>query len=124
MRMKIGSLDGSIAFDDPEILLMDEPLGALDAQTRTVMQEELLQLWEQQRKTVVYITHSIEESVLLGDRVILMTAHPGTKKATFDIPLARPRTLEDTSTAQFAEIQYAIWSSLRDEVRRAMEEER
>ena len=71
--------------NDPEILLMDEPLGALDAQTRTIMQEELLRLWEAERKTVVYITHSIEESVLLGDRVVLMTAHPGRKKAVFDI---------------------------------------
>ena len=110
--------------NDPEILLMDEPLGALDAQTRTVMQEELLRLWEAQRKTVVYITHSIEESVLLGDRVILMTAHPGTKKATFDIPLSRPRDLHDTSTAQFGELSFAIWEALRDEVRSAMEEAR
>ena len=107
--------------NDPEILLMDEPLGALDAQTRTVMQEELLQLWEQQRKTVVYITHSIEEAVLLGDRVVLMTAHPGRKKATFDVPLSRPRDLHDTSTAQFGELSYAIWEALRDEVRAAME---
>ncbi len=108
--------------NDPEILLMDEPLGALDAQTRTVMQEELLQLWEHERKTVVYITHSIEEAVLLGDRVILMTAHPGTTKATFDVPLPRPRDLHDTSTAQFGELSYAIWEALRDEVRSAMEE--
>jgi len=107
--------------NDPEILLMDEPLGALDAQTRTVMQEELLQLWEQQRKTVVYITHSIEESVLLGDRVILMTAHPGTKKGTFDVPLPRPRSLHDTASAQFGELSYAIWEALRDEVRSAIE---
>lgn len=107
--------------NDPEILLMDEPLGALDAQTRTVMQEELLGLWEQQRKTVVYITHSIDEAVLLGDRVVLMTAHPGTKKATFDVPLARPRDLHDTSTAQFGELSYSIWEALRDEVRAAME---
>lgn len=110
--------------NDPEVLLMDEPLGALDAQTRTVLQEELLQLWEQQRKTVVYITHSIEEAVLLGDRVILMTAHPGTKKATFDVPLSRPRNLHDTSTAQFGELSYAIWEALRDEVRAAMKEAR
>lgn len=110
--------------NDPEILLMDEPLGALDAQTRAVMQEELLLLWEHQRKTVVYITHSIEEAVLLGDRIVLMTAHPGTTKATFDVPLSRPRGLHDTSTAQFGELSYSIWESLRDEVRAAMEEPR
>jgi NitT/TauT family transport system ATP-binding protein len=110
--------------NDPEILLMDEPLGALDAQTRTVLQEEILNLWEAQRKTVVYITHSIEEAVLLGDRVVLMTAHPGTTKAVFDVPLGRPRDLKATATAEFGELSYAIWESLRDEVRAAMEEGR
>jgi len=107
--------------NDPEILLMDEPLGALDAQTRTVLQEELLKLWEEERKTVVYITHSIEESVLLGDRVVLMTAHPGTKKAVFDVPIPRPRDLHATATAEFGELSYAIWEALRDEVVAAME---
>ncbi len=71
--------------NDPQVLLMDEPLGALDAQTRTVLQEELLRIWEANRKTVVYITHSIDEAVLLGDRVVLMTAHPGANKAIFDV---------------------------------------
>ena len=68
--------------NNPEVLLMDEPLGALDAQTRAVLQEELIRLWEEMRKTVVYITHSIEEAVLLGG-VVLMTAHPGTNKSEF-----------------------------------------
>src|SRR5688572_9623002 len=63
--------------NDPEVLLMDEPLGALDAQTRVVLQEELLRIWEETRKTVIYITHSLDEAVLLGDRVVLMTAQPG-----------------------------------------------
>lgn len=109
--------------NDPEVLLMDEPLGALDAQTRAVLQEELLRIWEADRKTVVYITHSIDEAVLMGDRVVLMTAHPGTNKATFDIPLARPRTMKTTGTSEFAELTYAIWESLRSEVTRAMEEQ-
>ena len=74
--------------NDPEILLMDEPLGALDAQTRAILQGELVRLWEDSRKTVVYITHSIEESVLLGDRIVLMTAHPGTYKTEFSVPFA------------------------------------
>jgi NitT/TauT family transport system ATP-binding protein len=107
--------------NDPEVLLMDEPLGALDAQTRNILQEELLRLWEAHRKTVIYITHSIEEAVLMGDRVILMTAHPGTNKASFDIDLPRPRDLKTTSTPEFAALTYAIWESLRDEVIAAME---
>ena len=108
----------------PEILLMDEPLGALDAQTRTVLQEELLRLWEQSRQTVVYVTHSIEEAVLLGDRVVLMTAHPGTNKAAFDVPLSRPRSLRTTAEPEFGRLALAIWEALRDEVRRALEEQR
>ena len=83
--------------NDPEILLMDEPLGALDAQTRAILQGELVRLWEDSRKTVVYITHSIEESVLLGDRIVLMTAHPGTNKTEFSVPFTRPRSFALTS---------------------------
>ncbi|MEL6149018.1 MAG: ABC transporter ATP-binding protein [Chloroflexota bacterium] len=109
--------------NDPEVLLMDEPLGALDAQTRTVLQEELLQLWEETRKTVLYITHSIDESILLGDRVVLMTARPGTHKQTFEVTIPRPRTLETTATQAFSELSYSIWQSLHDEVIRSMEAE-
>jgi len=120
MRQRVG-IARALA-NDPEILLMDEPLGALDAQTRTVLQEELLRIWEGRRKTVLYVTHSIEESVLLGDRVVLMTAHPGTNKATFDVPLERPRTLRTTAEPEFGRLSYAIWEELRDEVQRSMEE--
>jgi NitT/TauT family transport system ATP-binding protein len=109
--------------NDPEVLLMDEPLGALDAQTRIVMQDELLHIWETYRKTVVYITHGIEEAVLLGDRVVLMTAHPGTNKAVFEVDIPRPRDIKTTSTARFAELSYEIWEALRDEVLQAMEEQ-
>jgi NitT/TauT family transport system ATP-binding protein len=109
--------------NDPEILLMDEPLGALDAQTRAVMQEELINLWEASRKTVVYITHSIEEAVLLGDRVILMTAHPGTLKCEFAVPFPRPRAFELTGAPEFGQLNYAIWKELQGEVRRAMEQQ-
>ena len=84
--------------NDPEVLLMDEPLGALDAQTRIVLQDELLRIWEETRKTVVYITHSLDEAILLGDRVILMTAHPGRLLATFPIDITRPRTVETMNT--------------------------
>ena len=110
--------------NDPQVLLMDEPLGALDAQTRAVLQEELLRLWEETHKTVLYVTHSIEEAVLLGDRVVLMTAHPGTNKSEFVIDLPRPRDLGTTATAEFAALTGAIWDDLRDEVRRALEAQR
>ncbi|MEM6430503.1 MAG: ABC transporter ATP-binding protein [Deinococcota bacterium] len=102
--------------NDPDVLLMDEPLGALDAQTKAVLQEELLNLWEANRKTVVYITHSIEEAILLGDRVIVMTAHPGTLKTTFEIDIPRPRSLATTRTKDFNELAEAVWDALKDEV--------
>lgn len=108
--------------NDPEVLLMDEPLAALDAQTRTLMQEELLRIWESDQKTVVYITHSIEEAVLLGDRVSLMTARPGKNKDFFDIPFPRPRGLSLTSTPKFAQLSYSIWESLQVEVQRTLQE--
>ena len=110
--------------NNPEILLMDEPLGALDAQTRAVLQEELIHLWEDLRKTVVYITHSIEEAVLLGDRVVLMTAHPGTNKSEFAVPFERPRSFALTSAPEFARLTYAIWQDLQGEVQRTMEQQR
>jgi len=109
--------------NNPEVLLMDEPLGALDAQTRAVLQEELIRLWEELRKTVVYITHSIEEAVLLGDRVILMTAHPGTNKSEFTVPLRRPRSFSLTSAPEFCQLTYAIWQDLQVEVQRTMEQQ-
>ena len=109
--------------NDPEVLLMDEPLGALDAQTRIVLQQELLRLWEEDRKTVLYVTHSLEEAVLLGDRVVLMTAHPGTPKAEYRIDFPRPRGLELLATPEFSRTTYAIWSALQEEVVRAMEAE-
>ncbi len=121
MRQRVGI---ARAFaNDPEVLLMDEPLGALDAQTKLIMQEELLKLWEEQRKTVLYITHSLDEAVLLGDKVVLMTAHPGTIKQTFSISFPRPRTLELTSQPEFGQQVYTIWQALQSEVRKTMEEQ-
>ena len=107
--------------NDPEVLLMDEPLGALDAQTKTVLQDELIRIWEEHRKTVVYITHSIDEAVLLGDRVVIMTAHPGSNKTEFRVDLPRPRTIQTTATPEFARMTGLVWEALEDEVRRAME---
>ncbi|MFA5595134.1 MAG: ABC transporter ATP-binding protein, partial [Trueperaceae bacterium] len=106
--------------NDPEVLLMDEPLGALDAQTKTVLQGELMRIWEEHRKTVVYVTHSIDEAVLLADRVVIMTAHPGTNKTEFEVDLPRPRTVATTATPEFAAMTGLVWQALEDEVRKAM----
>lgn len=118
MRQRVGI---ARAFaNDPEVLLMDEPLGALDAQTRLILMDELLQLWETDRKTVVYVTHDIEEAVLLGDRVVLMTARPGRLKVEFAVPFARPRGIEVMGDPAFATLSYKIWEALRDEAIAAM----
>lgn len=109
--------------NDPEVLLMDEPLGALDAQTRMILQDELMRIWEEQRKTVVYITHSLDEAILLGDRVVIMTAHPGTNKVTFDVTIPRPRTINTMATPEFAALKGQIWEALQDEVRQAMSDQ-
>jgi NitT/TauT family transport system ATP-binding protein len=101
---------------EPEILLMDEPFAALDAQLRQVLQEELLRIWQGVGHTVVFITHSIDEAILLGDRVVLMTARPGRAKAEFLVPFARPRHSDLRGTAEFAALEREIWGALRDEV--------
>ena len=105
---------------DPGMLLMDEPFAALDAQNRTILQAELVRIWEETGKTVVYITHSIDEALLLGDRCVIMTASPGRFKQIIDIPFAHPRNVMTLSTSpQFNEMKLAIWRVLEDEVNRA-----
>ncbi|MGZ3290097.1 MAG: ABC transporter ATP-binding protein, partial [Xanthobacteraceae bacterium] len=109
---------------DPGMLLMDEPLAALDAQNRVILQAELVRIWEQTRKTVIYITHSIEEALLLGDRTVVMTAQPGRIKQIIDVPFARPRDLITLSASpEFGRLKLAIWQVLEDEVMRARGEE-
>ena len=105
----------------PRILLMDEPFGALDVQTKAIMQGELLQLWEELRPSVLFITHDLDEAVALSDRVAIMTSSPGTVKEVFDIDLPRPRGDVQTLRHEpaFQEIQGRIWASLKDEVTRA-----
>jgi NitT/TauT family transport system ATP-binding protein len=106
--------------NDPEILLMDEPFSALDAQTKLLLQEELLRIWEENRKTVVFITHSVEEAVILGDRIMIMTAHPGRVKTMLPVPLARPRDIFNLQKeAVYGELVHQVWSSLREEVQLA-----
>jgi NitT/TauT family transport system ATP-binding protein len=102
--------------NNPAILLMDEPFGALDAQTREIMQEELVRITRQERKTVVFVTHSIPEAVFLSDRVVMMTAAPGRVKAIVDVPLAHPR---DKFSADFTALESHLNQLLRDEIKRA-----
>jgi NitT/TauT family transport system ATP-binding protein len=109
---------------DPGMLLMDEPFAALDAQNRVILQAELVRIWEQTGKTVVYITHSIEEALLLGDRTVIMTAHPGRVKQVIDVPFPRPRDLVTLSAApEFGRLKLDIWRVLEEEVMRARGEE-
>lgn len=104
---------------EPDILLMDEPFAALDAQLRLVLQEELLSLWQRYQRTVVFVTHSLEEAILLGDRVVVMSARPGRIIADLEVPLGRPRTAEARSSAEFAAFEGQIWDLLRSEVDQA-----
>ncbi len=121
MKQRVG-LARALA-NDPEVLLMDEPLAALDAQTRTIMQEELLRIWAELGKTVIYVTHSIEEALLLGDRIALMTTRPGRVKQLFQVDLGRPRGLEARASPDFGTLLDKIWGELREEVLRSMEED-
>ncbi|KAA2258784.1 ABC transporter ATP-binding protein [Solihabitans fulvus] len=103
--------------NEPSILLMDEPFSALDVQTRALMQDELLRLWSGSNAAVIFVTHDLEEAIALADRVLVMTAGPATVKASFDVPLARPRDVEEIRlTAEFLEIYREIWESLKEEV--------
>ena len=111
MQQRVG-LARALAVN-PQILLMDEPFGALDEQTRRLLQEQLLRLWEHERKTVVFITHSMDEAVMLGDRVMLMTPRPGRVKEIIDVSLHRPRSREVEKSAAFLEIKEYLWENLR-----------
>jgi len=99
------------------------PFAALDAQTRQLMQEELLRIWEAERKTVVYVTHSLEEAVMLGDRVALMTARPRRIKQIYPVDLPRPRTHALRTTVAFNQVVQMIWDDLVNEVNMAREQE-
>jgi NitT/TauT family transport system ATP-binding protein len=103
----------------PKILLMDEPFAALDAQTRTFMQLELLRIWYQTKKTVIFVTHMISEAILLSDRVIVLSHRPGQIKTEFNIPFSRPRNIEIKSDKRFAELEDALWKQVEEEVKAA-----
>ena len=109
---------------DPGVLLMDEPFAALDAQNRVILQAELVRIWEQTGKTLIYVTHSIEEALALGDRCVVMTAQPGRIKQIIDVPFPRPRNLMTLSASpEFGRLKLDIWQVLEDEVMRARGEE-
>jgi NitT/TauT family transport system ATP-binding protein len=121
MRQRV-ALARALILDRP-ILLMDEPFGALDAQTKIVMQEELLRIFDQTHKTVIFVTHSIEEAILLGDEVIVMTARPGRIKEVLPVKLPRPRSVEMIGTPEFGALFDHAFRLIRDEVTKAMTEQ-
>ncbi len=104
---------------DPDVLLMDEPFGSLDAQTRELLQEELLRILELQRKTMIFVTHSIDEAILIGDRIVVMSARPGHVKEIIDVDLPRPRNIDAArATDYYADLRAHIWNELRPEAAR------
>ncbi|SRR5579872_1506803 len=121
MRQRV-ALARALILERP-ILLMDEPFAALDAQTKIVMQEELMRIFEQTHKTVLFVTHAIEEAILLGDEVVVMTARPGCIKDTIAIELPRPRSLELVASKEFGALFDRVFHLIRDEVMKTMQEQ-
>ena len=118
MRQRVNLARALLA--DPQMLLMDEPFGSLDAQTRLVLQEELLRIFTRERREVIFITHDIEEAILLSDRVLVMSGNPGRILEEIPIPLKRPRDLTGRAHGELAEIKWTIWKTISDEVRRSL----
>jgi len=114
MRQRVG-IARALAVN-PDILLMDEPFGALDAQTREIMQAELLKIWEEDRKTVFFVTHGIDEAIYLADKIVVMSARPGRVKEIIDVNIPRPRGLEVKETVEFGRLRRHLWQLLEDEV--------
>lgn len=114
MRQRV-AIARSLAYS-PSLLLMDEPFAALDAQTREILQSELLRIWEQHKTTIVFITHSLDEAIYLSDRIAVMTHRPGRIKSVLDIALPRPRPAEIRHAPAFVQLREQAWDVLRDEV--------
>ncbi|ESK55334.1 ABC transporter ATP-binding protein [Acinetobacter tjernbergiae] len=114
----------SLAYD-PDILLMDEPFAALDAQTRETLQAELVKIWQQTKKTIIFITHSIDEAIYLGQRIAIMTSRPGRIKQVIEVPAELRSDQDDVrSSPEFSQLRHHIWTLLREEVLRAQEQEK
>jgi len=118
MRQRVGIARAFVS--NPQILLMDEPFGSLDAQTKLLLQEELLRVWRDDQKSVVYVTHDIEEALFLGDRVLVMTARPGHIREEIHVPFIRPRDLSIKEQPEFVEMKGHIWKALEEEVRKSL----
>lgn len=118
MKQRVGLARALVSGAD--ILLMDEPFAALDAQMKLILQEQLLEIHREYNKSVVYVTHDIEEAILLGDRIILMTSMPGQIKGEIGIPFTRPRSLDIENTEAFARIRAEVWKQIREEVERSL----
>jgi len=116
MRQRVGIARAFVV--NPQMLLMDEPFGSLDAQTKLLLQEELLRIWKDYQKSIVYVTHDIEEAVYLGDRILVMTSRPGNIREEIHIPFRRPRDLSIKEQPDFTEINWHIWKILEEEVRK------
>lgn len=114
MRQRVGIARGFLT--GSKNLLMDEPFGSLDAQTKVVLQQDLLELWEHDRKSVLYVTHDIEEAVALGDRVLVMSGRPGRILEDIVVPLDRPRSVGPMKAPESSPIEWHIWTLLKDEV--------
>ena len=122
MKKRVGVARAFAA--DPEVLLMDEPFGELDEQTRVLLQAELVKIWDENRKTVVFITHSIDEAIVLADRILVMTAAPGRVKAVVEVPFPRPRqAYEMRADPAYGRLIHQLWGLLREEVLKAKGEE-
>jgi NitT/TauT family transport system ATP-binding protein len=118
MRQRVGIARAFVA--DPQILLLDEPFGSLDAQTRLVLQQELLKIWQDHRKLVVHVTHDIEEAILLSDRIVVMSGRPGRIREEIPVPFPRPRDLDLLSTPAARDIRRRLWEILEEEVRESL----
>jgi len=116
MRQRVG-IARALA-NEPEILLMDEPFGSLDAQTRELMQQDILDIWRLSGRTIIFVTHSVQEAVFLGDRIAVMTARPGRVKAMIDVDLAHPR---DVTSAEFGRLMRPVYAVLKEEVLKTLD---
>ena len=114
---KRGSIIRTLIYD-PEVILMDEPFGPLDAQTRLILQDELLRIWDKNKKTILFVTHDLTEAIALSDRVVLFTGRPGTVKRIFDVPLPRPRNVFEIHNEKgFTDIYHEIWQYFKSEIK-------